>query len=190
MAAKIKHSGLSNEFLLEQTFKILHAPLLFYAAKFVKDTDIAKDLVQDAFLNLLSNTNSEKEIVNLKSYLYKCVRNNCLNYLNHLIIKQEFHEYEINDSKREISFYDSHQTLVEKELYESLITAIDELPEHYRTPFRMSRFDNLRNKEIAEQLNLPLRTIETQIYRALTILKKKFEKHFITLYSLLIKSSR
>ncbi len=183
---QIGNPGLSNEYLLEQTFKMLHAPLVFYAVKFVGDSEIGKDLVQDAFLSLLNKKNIEEEVANLKSYLYRSVRNNCLNYLNHKIIADKYQETEKKLSKLEIGYYDSHETIVEKELHFELQKAIDELPEQYKIPFRMSRFEDKKNKEIAEELGIPLRTIETQIYRALIHLRKKLNKTVFNLFSVLL----
>lgn len=171
---KLKNNQ-GSAILLEHAFKQLHAPLYFYALKFVDNSEIAKDLVQDAFLSLLKNDQHTK-IQNLKAYLYTAVRNNCLNHIKHDEITSEFAEKEKQRISREVLFYDSHQTLVEKELYENLKKAINELPEKYKMPFRLSRFENLPNKEIAEKLNLPLRTIETQIYRALKILRESVKR--------------
>jgi RNA polymerase sigma-70 factor, ECF subfamily len=178
-----------NHVLLEHVFRQLHSPLFFYAVKFVKDEDVAKDLVQDAFLGLLNRTENEK-IENLKSYLFKAVRNNCLNHLNHKKVENEFQEKEIEQSKREITYYDTHATLVEKELQQKLMEAIEDLPEHYRVPFKLSRFEELKNKEIAEKLQLPQRTVETQIYRALTILRKKFSDQSLALFVLFFSKKK
>jgi RNA polymerase sigma-70 factor (ECF subfamily) len=166
--------------LLEHVFKQMYAPLFFYALKFVESEDVAKDLVQDAFLGILKQ--GEKKIDNLKSFLYRSVRNNCLNYLNHLRVEREFMSSEIERSSREIEFYDTHQTLVEKEWQEKLYKAIDELPLKYRIPFKMSRLEELKNKEIAEKLHLPVRTVETQIYRAMVILREKFKSQVFSLF--------
>ncbi|QGY47424.1 RNA polymerase sigma-70 factor [Maribellus comscasis] len=170
----------SQSVLLEHIFRQMYAPLFFYALKFVESEEVAKDLVQDAFLNILKQ--KEKKIDNLKAFLYRSVRNNCLNYLEHLRVEREFKAAEIERSAREIQFYDTHQTLVEKEWHQDLKKAVDELPDKYRIPFKMSRFEELKNKEIAEKLQLPVRTVETQIYRAMVILREKFKNKVLTLF--------
>lgn len=157
----------------EHVFRQYHAPLFFYALKFVNNTDVAKDLVQDTFLGVL-NVGASDEIKNLKAYLYKSLRNNCLNYIKHDKATSEFARAEQERQRREIQYYDVHQALVERELHQKIIEVIDELPEKYKTPFNLSRFEELSNKEIAKQLNIPLRTVETQIFRALKMLRKRF----------------
>jgi RNA polymerase sigma-70 factor, ECF subfamily len=187
----LSENGMVNQdhVLLEHVFRQLHSPLFFYAVKFVKDQDVAKDLVQDAFLGLLNRSEKEK-IENLKSYLFRSVRNNCLNHLNHKKVENEFQQKEIEQSRKEITYYDSHSALIENELQQKLADAIDDLPEHYRIPFILSRFEDLKNKEIADKLQLPLRTVETQIYRALTILRKKFSDQSLALFVLFFSKKK
>jgi len=179
-------TGINNNLLLEHTFKRLHAPLFFYAHKFVKNEEAAKDLVQDAFLSILNKKADDPEIENLKSYLYRAVRNNCLNYLNHKTIEHDFEEQEIERSKREMEYYDIHKTLVEKELQQKITEAVNSLPESYRLPFVMSRFGEMKNKEIAEKLEIPVRTVETKIYRALNLLREKLENQMLSLFAFFI----
>ncbi len=119
--------------------------------------------------------------------MYQSVRNNCLNYLKHKAIKHEYEKREIDQSQREIKFYDTHQTLVEKELQQKLDQAIKALPDRYRNVFELSRFEELSNKEIAKNLGLSVRTVETQIYRALKILKQKLKSEIVVIFSIITK---
>ncbi len=182
---KLKRPQGSN-LLLEHAFRQYHAPLYFYALKFIDDNDHAKDIVQDAFLSLLKS-GDEIQIENLKAYLFRTVRNNCLNHIKHTLVTSEFAQTEKERISREINFYDTHQTLVEKELQEKLTEAISALPEKYKVPFQLSRFDELSNKEIAEKLDLPVRTVETQIYRALKILREDLINKGLILFQFLFQ---
>jgi RNA polymerase sigma-70 factor (ECF subfamily) len=179
--------AVNNPSLLEHTYKKLHGPLYFYAFKFVKDEEVSRDLVQDSFLSILNKPLNNTEISNLPSYLFRAVRNNCLNYLHHKMVEHDFREKELERSKREIKYFDMHKTLVENEMIQKLNKAIETLPEHYRLPFVMSRFENLKNKEIAEKLEIPLRTVETKIYRALCLLREKLGDRFVSLYIVLMR---
>ncbi|NCB08636.1 MAG: RNA polymerase sigma-70 factor [Bacteroidia bacterium] len=185
-----KFQGDPEMILLEHIFKQLHAPLFFYALKFIDDKEVAKDLVQDAFLTVINKKPFSGEIVNLNSYLYICVRNNCMNYLNHKAIENSFHKETIERSKREIEFYDTHKTFIEKEQFQQVMDAIEQLPEHYRIPFKMSRLENLKTKEIAEKLDIPLRSVETQIYRALNLLREKLNGKITILFSMALRVSK
>ncbi len=178
---KVRKKTNTTYLLLEHTFKQLHAPLYFYAVKFIPDSEIAKDLVQDAFLSLLHNS-GKTDIGNVKAYLYRSVRNNCLNHIKHHSIAEQYAEQEKERIGREIAFYDTHQTLVEQEMLQKINAAIDSLPEPYKTPFKLSRIEELKTKEIAQQLNLPVRTVETRLYRALKILREKIDSQGIVLF--------
>lgn len=173
---KTNSNQLADNVLLEHVFKQLHKPLVFYAFKFVGDEDIAKDLVQDAFLNIIRIGNYEA-LENVKTFLYKCVRNNCINHINHKAVESAFNENETKRVAREVEYYNIHQAIVEQESKDKLLTAIEGLPELYKIPLKLSRFENLKNREIAENLNLPIRTVETRIYRALSILRDKLDKN-------------
>jgi len=174
--------------LLEQTFKKFHGQLYFYALKFIDDREVAKDVVQDAFLGILKQKEGT-QIENLKSFLYHSVRNNCLNYIKHLKVEKEFQELELQRSVNEIGFYDAHQTLVEKEAQYKILKAIEELPENYRVPFELSRFKDFSTKKIAEQLGLPVRTVETRIYRAVKILREKLKEQLVLLFQILFSKN-
>ena len=182
MQKNISRTTISQqEITLEHVFKTLHGQLYFYALKFIGDREVAKDVVQDAFLGILKQ-NENVLIENQKSFLYQSVRNNCLNYLKHLKIEKNFQEKELQRSLREIGFYNTHQTLVEKEEHHQILKTIEDLPENYRIPFEMSRFENLKTKIIAEQLGIPVRTVETRIYRAIKILREKLKEQLIILF--------
>lgn len=182
---KNNSTKLVGDVLLEDVFKQLHKPLVFYAYKFVGDEDIAKDLVQDAFLNIVRMVNYDA-LENLKTFLYKCVRNNCINYFNHKAIESAYYENESKRVTREIEYYNAHQAIVERELKDKLLIVIEALPEIYKIPLKLSRFENLKNLEIAEKLNLPIRTVETRIYRALSILRDKLDKNTFLLFVLML----
>ena len=167
--------------LLEHVFKQYHGQLCVYAFKFVQNMEVAKDMVQDAFLAILKSSETGK-VDNLKAYLYRAVRNNCLNYIKHIQIKNSFEEEEKKRVLQEIEYYEENETLMERELHLKLFRMIDELPPKYKTVFKMSRFEGLKNKEIADKLNLSVRTVETQLYRALSMLRDKVKNQSIGLF--------
>lgn len=189
MSENAKKKGYNTSYvMLERAFKQYHAPMYFYALKFVDAQDVAKDLVQDAFLKLL-NLSEKTKIFNLKAYLYQTLRNNCINHLKSEELKNRYTEQETIRKSREIFFFETHETLVEKELHQKLSNAIEELPEKYKVPLKLSRFEDLKNKEIAERLEIPLRTVETRLYRALNILREKFSGQSLSLFLFFLKKN-
>jgi RNA polymerase sigma-70 factor (ECF subfamily) len=89
----------------------------------------------------------------------------------------------------ELDFYKSGETsLIENEDLEKIYAAIDSLPENYKEIIELSRFEGLKNKEIAERLQIPLRTVETRLFRALSGLRKILtEKQILVLMNLILQ---
>jgi len=157
--------------------------LVIYAQKFVHDEEVAYDLVQDAFLNLWRNFTSLSNPTSAKSYLFTSVRNNCLNHLSKKSVRKKYTEESLKQKTEEINDYQTaYSSLLEKEIEEKLAKAVNNLPEKYQHPFRLSRFENLPTKEIAEQLNLPVRTVETRIYRALKQIKTELQDYLLLFF--------
>jgi len=159
----------------EFIFKKYYQRLCFYARKFVDDDTIAKDIVQDVFMNLWdSNEIIQMEIV-LRAYLFKSVFNRCLNHLGHKKMADRHHE-KINRELRqlEIDYYNSsdnqEHSLFELEL--KIDTAIESLPPQCRNVFEMSRFRGLKNREIAEELDISIKVVEKHISKALVTLRE------------------
>jgi RNA polymerase sigma-70 factor (ECF subfamily) len=168
----------------DQIFKQYHASLFLYARKFVRDDEAALDLVQDVFTLIWEKKKYDLEGEHLKAYLFHIQRNNCLNYLKHQHVVHRHLEGHIqNLTKLELEYYESgERSLIEKENLEKIHQAIDSLSEIHREIIELSRFEGLKNKEIAERLNLPLRTVETRLFRALAALREKLsEKIFYIL---------
>lgn len=147
-----------------------HYPSLYqYAYTFVNDRIIAEEMVQQVFFKLIEKTEPVIIHTSVKSYLYRSVNNECLNYIKHQKVKRGFYTISIHVMKQAD---DSPLVKLQlKELEEQLRIVINELPEQCRTVFQLSRFDGLKYKEIADQLGLSVRTVETQIRRALKKLR-------------------
>lgn len=162
----------------EQMFKAHYKELHSYANVMLRDEDTAEEIVQSMFLKFWEKRELLNVQTSIKAYLYKCVHNDSLNYLKHQKVKtkyQDFAVYTMNDHHEAAS---SKVELTELEF--KLQEALNELPEHCRTIFQMSRFEELKYREIAEQLDLSIKTVENQMGKALKILRLKLAD-FITL---------
>lgn len=159
-------------------FKAHYKELHSYANVMLRDEDTAEEIVQSMFLKFWEKRELLNVQTSIKAYLYKCVYNDSLNYLKHQKVKtkyQDFAVYTMNDH------HEAASSRVElTELQFKLQEALNELPEHCRTIFQMSRFEELKYREIAEQLDLSIKTVENQMGKALKILRLKLAD-FITL---------
>lgn len=145
-----------------------------YAMKFVGDVETARDLVQDVFFYIWEKRKSLNIDRSIKSYLFRSVHNACINFL-----KKEEHK-KVYGRDLILKFFekwpgdnsdDAYQLLLAKDLSSEIDSIVEELPEQCRAIFRLSRFKGLKNREIAEIHSISIRTVETQIYRALKKLK-------------------
>lgn len=157
-------------------FKRYHQPLVLYAHKFVANEEVSLDLVQDVFALIWEKRKLDLDEEHLKAYLFRSTRNACLNYLKHQKVMQK-HQERAAFFELEIRYFESgEKSLIEKESLAKICQAIHSLSAIHREVIELSRFEGLKNKEIAERLNIPVRTVETRLFRALASLKEKLSE--------------
>lgn len=161
---KIK-TGDSSAF--EFLFNKYYSPLCLLAAKTLHDLDSAREVVQNLFVYIWENRENINIQHSVKSYLVTSVRFNCYRYEKKQSIMLPI-ESVLEDVADEL--YDSLEL---EELHQQLLSAIEELPCQCQRIFRMSRFEEMKYSEIAEKLNLSIKTIETQMGKALKMLRKR-----------------
>ncbi|MDD2437575.1 MAG: RNA polymerase sigma-70 factor [Massilibacteroides sp.] len=154
-------------------FNNFYIQLYFYCRKYIPNPEEAKDLLQNVFLRLWEKREEIEIKVSLKAYLYRSVQNECLNYIRSSRLNLSLSEIEGESILPNTSDPFSPDTDTENREIENLVDSIVEtLPEHCRKIFIMSRINGIKNKDIAQQLSISVRTVDTQIYRALKIMKK------------------
>lgn len=164
-----------------------YAPLLMrFATKFVSSF-YAEDIVHDVFLKLWDRQVFLLPDAEIKKVLYVAVRNACIDQLRKVSQEQDYVDRRAIQLKLdELDFYEaSDELFMRKDLLDLLQKKIDELPERSREIFRMSYFEGLKAAEIAERLDLSVRTVENQLYRALVTLRKSSSQLFLYLFTLL-----
>jgi RNA polymerase sigma-70 factor (family 1) len=169
----------------EMLFKTYYQPLCRYATSYLKDADGAEEIVQAAFIGLWEKRKSITIETSLKSYLYRAIRNSCLNELKHEQVKQK---YFANESlKGEAQSAPADHLAIHEELEDKIRAAIQTLPEQCRLIFTMSRFEELKYQEIADQLNLSVKTVENQMGKALKIMRVQL-KEYLPLLAILMSN--
>lgn len=165
----------------DQLFRKYHHQLFLYASKFVTDESIALDIVQDVFTSVWEKEKLNLADEHLKAYLFNSVRNHCLNYLKHQKIIRKHLEYQRDAmAEMEIRYYESgEKSIIQQENLDRIYEAVNSLSEVNREIIELSRLEGLKNREIAERLNIPVRTVETRIFRALKELRQKLSQKLI-----------
>ena len=145
------------------------------------DIDASEEIVQELFVRFWEQRETKDITTSVRAYLYTSVKNACLNQLKHLKIKEKYkHEQE-----RELTFNSSHEQngLEVSELDQKIHAAINSLPEGRRKIFILSRFDGLKYQEIADKLNISIKTVENQIGNALKFLRKNYFEFLLFIFS-------
>ena len=162
----------------EQLFHRLQPRLYAYCCKYIEDGELARDIVQECFINLWENYEGVQ--VSYEFYLFKAVHNRCLSHFRSERIHAEYAS-SVKMKIKEIEIHpDLPYPLAElylKELSALLQESISQLPEKCRQIFIMSRYQNMKNQEIADVLGISVRTVDAQIYNALKILKIKLKDY-------------
>lgn len=157
---------------LEALFKRFYKPLRAYAFRFVDDKDLAEDIVQDVFFELWQRREDIRfGDEGVKSYLFKAVYTHSLNALSKKIRSicslEPASEPDILDQYILSSMQNSEQSLLLKELESEILSYIKSLPPQCHKIFMLSRSYGLKNREIAEQLEISIKAVEKQISKAL-----------------------
>ena len=161
----------------EVLFKTHYSNLCAYANTFVFDVDMAQDIVQDFLFHIWEIKEQLPIEIPLRAFLFKSVQNRCLNVIKHKKI-QEKHKENVW-SEANINYYEDNFA-EPNELHEKLRNAIDKLPPERKKAFLMHRYEELKYKEIAEKLNISIKTVENQIGKALQFLREELKDHLPT----------
>ncbi len=172
-----------DEQAFEKVFKQWFQSLHTYAFTLVRDAYEAEEIVQQVFYKLWERADRLQINGAVSAYLYRSVYNECLNYLKHEKVKSRHHLYVAHQLK-----YDHGglgDRLSSAALEEKYTNALNELPEQCRAVFQLSRFDNLKYREIADRLEISVKTVENQMGKALKFLRNRLAE-FLTLLIILL----
>ncbi len=164
---------------MEDLFNKYYNPLCNYAVKIIRDDDLAEDLVQNLFIQLWENKKIES-IDNPERFLLRCIKFKCIDYLRSKETSKVLNLEEIPDPAIEI------QELDEEEIEPLLHYFAAKLPPKTRIVFLLSRKSGMTYKEIAEETNTSVKTVENQMSSALKQMKNLLKTHnFLSVFPFL-----
>lgn len=159
----------------ELLFHFYYPGLVVYTSQFTADRNDAEEIVQDFFVRFWQKHQQIIPTDSFKNYFFLSVKNSSLNYLKHKKIEAKYLK-ELSDLSNQHLVYDPDLYL-STELQEKIKKSINLLPERCREIFMMSRIQGMKNDEIAKELELSKRTIETQISNALKVLRVELKDY-------------
>jgi RNA polymerase sigma-70 factor (family 1) len=157
-----------DEQAFEQYYKEHYKIFYLAAIGYLKDAPLAEEIVNDIFLKLWEAATTVQIESSLKAYIYRAVINRSLNELDRTKRDRQ-HRKELSHRPQDTP---DVRAMEDNELKITLYRAIDELPEHCRKVFMMSRFEGLKQQEIADKLGISIKTVKNHITNALKQLNK------------------
>ena len=167
----------------EEIFRTHFSQLVYFAQKYISDFDTCREIVHSIFISVWEKRHDFDFSKPAKSYLFTSVYNRCM---NHLRDQKKFAD---NDGAMEqLEMGEAENTQIEAAELESRIwQVIDSLPEKCREIFVLNRFEEKKYAEIASELNISVKTVETQMSKALKVLREKLKDYLIILWIILLK---
>lgn len=163
----------------EKLFKEYYSALTRFAWRYVNSKAIAEEIVQDIFADLWDNREKWNIDYSIRSYLYKTVKNECLNYVKHQKVKEKYDGNWME--QKENPTIDFNYELREKQIKEAIKEAIEDLPQRAKMTYKLHRHDGLTYPEIAEVMDVSVKTVESQMTRTLKTLREQLS-HLLPLF--------
>lgn len=154
----------------ELVFKDYYGPMKSYAMRFMDEMDEAEEIVQDVFVKFWDKCESIASDSSIKNYLYRSVHNTCLNYLKHQKVKDSYQQYVIGYMEEAM---EEEYAPEKPDIEERIHAEINNLPPRCSEIFKLSRFEGLKYQEIADHLEISIKTVEVQMGKALKVLREK-----------------
>lgn len=171
-----------NEKVFQEIFHAYYKVLLAYAYDIIEKSFIAEDIVEDVFLKLWEHRNSIEIKHSLSNYLFKSVKNSCLDYIKSHEIRENYKQKVLKkielDFGNNISELYKPDPLSQKELKRRIKKSINSLPLEYRKVFKMSRYYNLSNKEVSEKLGISAHTVGKHLKTAIRKIRESLKDYF------------
>ncbi len=154
--------------------------MVAYAFNFLKEQEASEEICQEVFFQLWINRDKTEIKTAISSYLYRAVRNRCINLIKHIDIRENYKQY--NNEQIEKTDNEFTDTLTVSELDQKIRSAIDQMPLQRKKIFIMSRYEEMTYKEIADKMGLSKKTIENQMGKALQYLRAELKDYLPLLF--------
>ncbi len=158
----------------EILFHYYYNYLCLYASKILNNNDEAEEIVQDFFVRLWEKREQVNIESSVKNYFFRSIKNLCINSIQHDKIKAKHAQKVISESETNTS---GEEYFVDFDLIQKIEESVEALPKKRREIFRLSREEGLKYREIAEKLNVSIKTVETQMTLAIRTLREKLKKY-------------
>lgn len=177
---RFKIGNISSEKKQKDFYSENFSHYLLFACHYIADEDTGKDIVQEAFISYWKRQENFEDELSVKAFLYKTIRNGCLNQLRHHHIRDKYFNSLPEDWESEDFFMEN---VIREEVSDIIIKELEKLSETGRKIILRS-LDGFSNEEIAGELQISVNTVKTHKARSYIILRKNLE--YLRLLSLFL----
>lgn len=166
-----------DEYAFKKLFLRYYDPLCNFAWRFTRSKSISEDIVQDLFSDLWNLRKSLDPQQSISVYLYQAVKNKALDHIDHQKVVRRHQSNVAQTDKNVVQMQERIHTQEEEKFIKAVRQAIDDLPQRAQQVYILHREDGLTYREIAEVMDISIKTVESQMSRALDLLRARLRKH-------------
>lgn len=161
----------------EELYRVYSSPIYYFVYSTLFDKSLAEDITQSCFIKIWEKRAELDTSKNFSSYLYTIAKNLVYRESERQIQDAKYFAFvkDLNENNSTAIEEEVHLGFMQKKIYD----LIDQLPAARKKIFMLSRMKGYSNKEIADELSVSERTVETQIYRTLLYLKEKLKYYLL-----------
>jgi len=178
-----------DRFSFGVVFKTYYSRLFHFALHYLNDEESSKDIIQDVFSAIWEDHEKFSEVKNLSSWLFSLTKNLCLKKIDHLKVQQKHSDIlkyrQLTIIQASLNELDTSPVIFD-EINQIVNQTLEKLSPLNIQIFKLSRFGNKKNAEIAGELHISPKTVEAHITRALKDLRKAL-KNYLPIILFLLK---
>lgn len=164
----------NDKSILKELFQTYYTSVCSTIHRFIRDRNLVEDLAQEVFLRFWEKRQKINITSSVKAYLHRMAVNEAL---AHLRKNKRYSEEEFTPDISSGEEAGAEEQYLYAELEGSIKAAIDSLPPKCRAVFQLSRYEELTYKEIAEKMDISVKTVENQMGKALKVLRQKLKSY-------------
>lgn len=167
-------------------FHLYYKDLVLFAGTFIPNQAVCEDIAQNIFIRLWNEHEHLSINTSLKVYLLSATRNGCLDHIRHLEVRRQYADSLFPESNH--STQETEKYILYSELQKELKRAVERLNDLQRKCFILSRIHGMKYSDIAELLQVSVRTVELKISQAIQLLKKHLKEYLCIFFAYFFNS--
>ena len=169
-------SRFDDEKALKELFDAFYGKLFEVSKFYVNNYSAAQEVVSDVFIKLWNNRSNLENIENIQSYLYVAAKRQSFNYIRNNK-KRNHHALDEHDDNTFVEIKSPEKILISKEFEEIISTAVQNLPTKCRLVYSLVKDDGMKYQQVADTLDISIKTVEMHVGKALKRIKIAFDKY-------------